>query len=928
MALAVRELELVIIAKDRASSVVARVGGAMAILGGSIAAMGMRWGRELSQMTREAVDFSNIAALAFTQMFDKGEATVDDVAGVLERVAKQVPRPVEEMGEALFDIFSSLDVNIPEAEKILKRVSQAAVAGQTDVRSAMIPTIAVMNAYGKTADDIDEILDIQFKTVQKGILTYQEFTSNVGKIIPAGVQAGQTFNQVAAAYAFATRQGLNAAMASTSVARAMELIARPKSVKGLEKFGITVRDATGEFLPLADIVAQLGRAFEGMTKPEQRQAFEEIFGTARIQARRFFDVAIPNWREFQALSEEFQDSSGAMQAAFDVMFAEPRAQIDLLKNRIEILRVEIGQRFLPVLTDKLLPAANDILGRWDDLSEGQKDQVANFLGIGSASTIAFGSLTSFAGIVLLTSRVWSGFAKVLGPTIKLLGKTSVVGAAIGVVGWLIWKNWDKLVAFWNSKVFPALKRFWKFLQPLVEGLIRFTKSQAERVWKSIRAAWERLLPVLKDMWARLDLDQVVAFFKRSWGTIKDIVIEAFAVIREAIRIAADFIIALVEGLVSGIKWIWDNFGTEIQATVQFIWDAIVAIVGTALEVIKGILKTAAAFLRGDWEGMWQGLKDIAKAIWDGIVELFKALWQLLVDITGGKLETVASLVREGWTVVKDFFVSTWNSIVEFFQGIWNSDIVTFIRDVLGILRELIRIGIEGIVVLIRDWWRRASDETSTWWGNIKDSLKSVWEAIKAAAGFIWETIKQRIAGPMSVVVRTLGVVWSGVKPVLSRIWNTIKQAAGFVWNQIKSTILTPVQGIIDGIRRMRDLVVGYLRGLWESARSWARRIREALEKISPLKWNSPPVTAVIESGLKAMDKLVVGSLQNIHKQVRMQVNTIRDAMSEMQTPMSLRVPTPALATAGPATTNNIEIYTRASDPQQIADELSWRLRIS
>src|SRR5207237_6404073 len=116
------------------------------------------------------------------------------------------------------------------------------------------------------------------------------------------------------ALAFATRNGLNTAKAAISVARAIDLITRPKNAANLRKvLGIdVVYKATGQYKQLNQIITEMGTKMAGMKQPEVIKTLRDIFGQGDIRAMRFFKVAIPNFRELNTLTRQTAQASGAL----------------------------------------------------------------------------------------------------------------------------------------------------------------------------------------------------------------------------------------------------------------------------------------------------------------------------------------------------------------------------------------------------------------------------------------------------------------------------------------------------------------------------------------------------------------------------------------------------------------------------------------
>jgi TP901 family phage tail tape measure protein len=139
---------------------------------------------------------------------------------------------------------------------------------------------------------------------------------------------------------------------------------------------------------------------------------------------------------------------------------------------------------------------------------------------------------------------------------------------------------------------------------------------------------------------------------------------------------------------SGIAtWFGSTFG-ELFATVKSIWNDIASLFGEsdkntaltalkffgtlvggiftgigdiikgALEVIRGVISTVCALMRGDWEGAWNGIKTIFKGVWDmfkGIVEVAWAPVKAYVD-------TACSELKTAWTAFTGGLDAAWKTI--------------------------------------------------------------------------------------------------------------------------------------------------------------------------------------------------------------------------------------------------------------------------
>ncbi len=240
-------------------------------IGAGIAVVGAAGLAFLGGTTKDAISYNKEASKTLTQVNPELGATLEDVKRIGKETARAIPAPFEEMQASLYDIFSSMDVNVTEAERLLRAFAQGAVAGVTDVETASQAAISFLNAFKlpPTAENIKRVMDAQFETVRIGRIEYDEFAKTVGRTIPSAVKAGQSIEDLGGLFAFLTRNGLSAAMSATSAARAYDLMTNTKFKDRMKQLGIEVADAEGKFRPFQDIMADLRNRLNGVLTPEQ-----------------------------------------------------------------------------------------------------------------------------------------------------------------------------------------------------------------------------------------------------------------------------------------------------------------------------------------------------------------------------------------------------------------------------------------------------------------------------------------------------------------------------------------------------------------------------------------------------------------------------------------------------------------------------------
>ena len=435
-------------------------GQAMMMTGVAMSAAGLGAVRSFSAATDAAIEFSEQASGAMR--VSKGMAdSVDEVKDALFDVAAVIPVPLEDLEGTLYRIFTALEVNIEEARQLLVGFAREAVVGQADIEDAARSTIAMLNAYGMTVEDLTRIQEMQWRTIEYGQLTYDELSENIGKIIPSATRAGQEIEVMGASLAFLTRQGLSAEMAATAAARGIELFTHPTVVGRLDDLGIKMKDARGEFLPLVDIFRNMNEEMDEMTAPERSAMLQEVFTGSqyRIQARRFFDLVFNDFERFEWFMERMTESGNSFGEALEVAMEEPAFLTGILTNRMEMLRIEIGDKLIPVKL-ALVRLVTDLLDRWNNLNEETRTTIVRSVALGTALAGIGGTVMALTGFLMLMSAMMAGaimqmklatgaVAAMKLAFAGLLGVPLIIGAIV-VALILLAIHWERVVEWVTS----------------------------------------------------------------------------------------------------------------------------------------------------------------------------------------------------------------------------------------------------------------------------------------------------------------------------------------------------------------------------------------------------------------------------------------------------------------------------------------------
>lgn len=345
---------------------------------------------------------------------------LDAIGDRMEDLSRRIPQSATQLAEGLYDAIGSGITNIDDAMRALEISAKAGMAGASDTATAMDALTSVLNAYGKSVDEAQNVTDIMFRTVDRGKIMFGELANELGQVVSTAATAKVPFEEVSAAFATLTKGGIGAAEASTAVNQAILSIIQPSKEAadyakrlGIE-FNAAALESKGFAGVLEDVYKATGGNIEALTTlfPNVR-ALKGVLGLVRNEMRDYAG-------DMKAMAE----ATGATEAAFQKQMQTSAAQAKLFKNELAVLVRSLGDELWPELLrgqDILKPFVQMFV----DLPEPIKQ-----------SAVQFGLLAAAVGPALL----------ILGKLVTILsgpaGLVLAVGAAVFGIKALIQTSQD------------------------------------------------------------------------------------------------------------------------------------------------------------------------------------------------------------------------------------------------------------------------------------------------------------------------------------------------------------------------------------------------------------------------------------------------------------------------------------------------------
>ncbi len=545
--------------------------GAMAAAGVAIAGIGVAG-------VKEFVGFQNSMNEVFTLLPGMTADAMGKMQADVKAFAQEFGVLPNETVPALYQAISS---GIPKDNvfAFLETAQKAARAGVTDLTTTVDGLSTVVNAYGKDILSATQASDLMFTAVKMGKTTFEEMSGSIFQVVPTAAALGVGFDQVAAAMAAITLQGVPTSVAATQLRQLLVELSKAGSEaseafvqlagKGFQEFigeGKTLQDAlnlmAGGLTTTSSNAATAGKKTEDLRRSMDR--LNDRLAVARQRQSEFNDktaesVRLGNQQTIDQITADLAALDGELAGVSVTSSTTTTKMTDLFGS------VEAGNAAL-MLTGSGTETFTNILG-----------EMGNSAG---ATDAAFATMSG--GIQASLDRLKAGWAVMLldvgeRAAPAFAGLVDMANKAMPYVGELILAMVDT-----GAKAVGSLKKAWDEDFGGIRSSIE--KFQDDLIRMKIRylVLWQ-------------DMKEPVAKFQRDIEPDLIRIRIRFLVMWEDIRKSL---------LGSAIDTDWRTFwGGVTEDFLEWARQQVEDLEGTMAD-LRTAAKAGMALLGGDWETFW------------------------------------------------------------------------------------------------------------------------------------------------------------------------------------------------------------------------------------------------------------------------------------------------------------------------------------
>lgn len=323
---------------------------------------------KISDAVDQYREFQKSVAEVNTLLPENAKLT-DDITDSLIELSTQFGTRPQAQAQALYQVISSGAATGADAVELLASANELALGGLAELGDVVNVLTDVINVYGAENINAQEASDALFTTVRLGKTNISELSASIGQVIPLSERLNVSFDEIGAALATLTTQGLTTNQRVTQLNALFTAILKKggdvektfgKDVA--EAFNITALRTKGLNQFLQDLITATGGSEEVLVKLLGRaEAAQAVFGLTGNATATFTN----NIAQFSDKAGAASDAAQELQGSLDFQLQAADQSVTNLINKI---------------TSELEPATTRILAAFNAFSKRFVQDSEGFVG--------------------------------------------------------------------------------------------------------------------------------------------------------------------------------------------------------------------------------------------------------------------------------------------------------------------------------------------------------------------------------------------------------------------------------------------------------------------------------------------------------------------------------------------------------------------
>ncbi|BDR75276.1 phage tail tape measure protein [Clostridium tetani] len=607
-----------------------------------------------------------------------------------------------------------------------------ATANAIDLGSAAGIVSNGLSQFGLKAKDTTMFTDVLSATAAAANTDIGLLGETFKYVGPVAGSLGYKLQDVSVAIGLMANKGIAGSQAGTSLRSAMTRLANPTgdSAKAMKQLGVSLTDSTGKVKPFTTLMQDLRGKFSKLTDAQKAQYASTIFGQEAMSG--MLAVVNSSDEEFNKMTKAIAESDGQTQKMADTMDGGLGGALASVSSAWEGLLIKLGNMQDGLLVDAFNGLAQVLQGipneieyisnKINELTQFYKDHKtiidAVAIGLGTLATgfmlvsakakiAQAGIMGAMKGVKLLKGipNVIQGVGKAFTFLATPAGIATMAIAGIAMGAFLIYKNWDKISAWFSNE--------WEYISNLFSNGYNAFINWTSNIGQAISNWFSSLMESISNFFAAIG-EFIGNILKGIFLGLRFIVESAMTVLITLIQIPLNIIKGIVEAIWGYIGDYIMKVVNDIKYVVTTVWNAIKTVTTTVFNAVKGVVTT-----------VWNAIKGVITSVVNGIKAIITTTWNVIKNVTSTVFNAIKNVVSNVWNGIKTVISNVVNEIKEKVSNIWNGikettgNIFTSLATKVGTIWNNIKEKITKPMTVAKDAVKTALDKIFGFFKNLK-----------------------------------------------------------------------------------------------------------------------------------------------------------------------------------------------------------------
>ncbi|WP_312681501.1 phage tail tape measure protein [Lactococcus taiwanensis] len=673
-------------------------------------------------------------------------------------------------------------------------------------------------------------------------------------IAPVANSMGLSLEETAAAIGIMSDAGIKGSQAGTTLRGALSRLAKPtKPMIGvMNKLGLSFYDSSGKMKPLKDQIGMLQNAFKDLTPEQKQNALVTLYGQESLSGMMALIDKGPN--KLGSLTKSLKNSDGAADKMARTMQDNMNSSLEQMMGAFESAAIVI-QKILAPAVRKVADFISGLVQKFVSAPEPvQKLIVVIGLIVASIGPL----LLIFGQTVIMLQKAKIGFMALSGG-LKLIGSSigaisyqviliGLVIAALVLTGYLLYKNWDKIMKF------------------------------GKEVWGNISKFATNAVDAIKEKWG-----DITQWFSDTWNNLKNGAIGLWDGTIQGAKDAVDS----VKNAWNGVKEWFANLWNGTISGLASAWQTVTTTLAPFVESIKNVFQPMIEFFTG---------------LWSQISTIFGAAWELIKTVVMGPVLLLIDLVTGNFTQLKNDAIMLWNTLTNSIKTI----VSTFVQIVVGFYSAFGQT-VSNIWTTLVNTVKNLWDSFTTWvinmaksivdgivngWNSLKQGTVDLWNATVQLVKNTWAAFKQWVIDSANGIVDGVKQGWENLKQGTIDLWNGMINGLKGIWDGLKKSVRDLIDNVKNIFNNLKDvnlldigkaIIDGFVKGLkqkWKEGMKFISGIGDWIrEHKGPIRKDRKLLTPAGNAIMNGLNSGLTGGFRDVQSNVSGMGDMIANAIN-------------------------------------------------